>query len=54
MGLCDYPSSRAMYAIDLMLNWDNHPDGKGALHTRTTHPGHRGPHQQHLGQPWLR
>lgn len=39
MGLCDYPSSRAIYAIDLMLKWDSHPDGKGTLHTRTFHPG---------------
>ncbi|XP_051016067.1 tubulin--tyrosine ligase-like protein 12 [Acomys russatus] len=35
MGLCDYPSSRAIYAIDLMLKWDSHPDGKGTCHTRT-------------------
>ncbi|XP_027450379.1 tubulin--tyrosine ligase-like protein 12 [Zalophus californianus] len=28
LGLCDYPSSRAVYAIDLMLKWDNCPDGK--------------------------
>uniref|UniRef100_A0A452V3D7 Tubulin tyrosine ligase like 12 n=1 Tax=Ursus maritimus TaxID=29073 RepID=A0A452V3D7_URSMA len=28
LGLCDYPSSRAVYAIDLMLKWDNRPDGK--------------------------
>ncbi|XP_045869083.1 tubulin--tyrosine ligase-like protein 12 [Meles meles] len=27
LGLCDYPSSRAVYAIDLMLKWDNCPDG---------------------------
>lgn len=30
LGLCDYPSSRAMYAIDLMLKWDSRPDGEGA------------------------
>lgn len=30
LGLCDYPSSRAVYAIDLMLKWDNRPDGEGA------------------------
>lgn len=41
MGLCAYPSSRAIYAIDLMLKWDSHPDGKGTLHTRTFHPGQR-------------
>lgn len=29
LGLCDYPSSRAVYAIDLMLKWDRRPDGKG-------------------------
>lgn len=29
LGLCDYPSSRAVYAIDLMLKWDSRPDGKG-------------------------
>lgn len=28
-GLCDYPSSRAVYAIDLMLKWDSRPDGEG-------------------------
>lgn len=38
MGLCDYPSSRAVYAVDLMLKWDSHPDGKGTLHTKTLHP----------------
>lgn len=30
LGLCDYPSSRAVYAVDLMLKWDNRPDGEGA------------------------
>ena len=29
LGFCDYPSSRAMYAIDLMLKWDSRPDGEG-------------------------
>lgn len=53
MGLCDYPSSRAIYAIDLMLKWDSHPDGKGTLHTRTFYLVHPGLDQQHLGQPWL-
>ncbi|KAK2120952.1 hypothetical protein P7K49_002338 [Saguinus oedipus] len=28
LGLCDYPSSRAMYAVDLMLKWDSSQDGK--------------------------
>ncbi|XP_053112679.1 tubulin--tyrosine ligase-like protein 12 [Hemicordylus capensis] len=27
LGICDYPSSRAIYAIDLMLKWDT-SDGK--------------------------
>uniref|UniRef100_F6W449 Tubulin tyrosine ligase like 12 n=1 Tax=Macaca mulatta TaxID=9544 RepID=F6W449_MACMU len=31
LGLCDYPSSRAMYAVDLMLKWDNGPDGKRVM-----------------------
>ncbi|XP_030616654.1 tubulin--tyrosine ligase-like protein 12 isoform X2 [Delphinapterus leucas] len=31
LGLCDYPSSRAMYAIDLMLKWDSRPDGKRVM-----------------------
>ena len=29
LGICDYPSSRAVYAVDLMLKWDSHPDGEG-------------------------
>lgn len=29
LGLCHYPSSRAVYAIDLMLKWDSRPDGEG-------------------------
>ncbi|XP_044306790.1 tubulin--tyrosine ligase-like protein 12 isoform X1 [Varanus komodoensis] len=28
LGICDYPSSRAMYAIDLMLKWSTSSDGK--------------------------
>ncbi|XP_005354493.2 tubulin--tyrosine ligase-like protein 12 [Microtus ochrogaster] len=31
MGLCDYPSSRAVYAVDLMLKWDSDPDGKRVM-----------------------
>uniref|UniRef100_A0A8C8ZDS3 Tubulin tyrosine ligase like 12 n=1 Tax=Prolemur simus TaxID=1328070 RepID=A0A8C8ZDS3_PROSS len=31
LGLCDYPSSRAMYAVDLMLKWDNRPDGRRVM-----------------------
>ncbi|KAI4545808.1 tubulin--tyrosine ligase-like protein 12 [Ovis aries] len=31
LGLCDYPSSRAVYAVDLMLKWDSRPDGKRAM-----------------------
>ncbi|XP_034993736.1 tubulin--tyrosine ligase-like protein 12 [Zootoca vivipara] len=27
-GICDYPSSRAVYAIDLMLKWDTSSTGK--------------------------
>ncbi|XP_051886251.1 tubulin--tyrosine ligase-like protein 12 [Pristis pectinata] len=27
-GICNYPSSRAIYAIDLMLKWDTDGDGK--------------------------
>ena len=34
LGICDYPSSRAVYAVDLMLKWDSHPDGEGAPPTR--------------------
>ncbi|EPQ04225.1 Tubulin--tyrosine ligase-like protein 12 [Myotis brandtii] len=30
-GLCDYPSSRAVYAIDLMLKWDSRPDGQRVM-----------------------
>ncbi|VTJ86885.1 Hypothetical predicted protein [Marmota monax] len=30
-GLCDYPASRAVYAIDLMLKWDSRPDGKRVM-----------------------
>ncbi|XP_053438955.1 tubulin--tyrosine ligase-like protein 12 isoform X1 [Nycticebus coucang] len=30
-GLCDYPSSRAMYAVDLMLKWNTRPDGKQVM-----------------------
>uniref|UniRef100_UPI00398E36F9 tubulin--tyrosine ligase-like protein 12 isoform X1 n=2 Tax=Pristiophorus japonicus TaxID=55135 RepID=UPI00398E36F9 len=28
LGICNYPSSRAIYAIDLMLKWDIDSDGK--------------------------
>ncbi|XP_029455946.1 tubulin--tyrosine ligase-like protein 12 [Rhinatrema bivittatum] len=28
LGICDYPSSRAVYAIDLMLKWDKNSEGK--------------------------
>uniref|UniRef100_H0UXV8 Tubulin tyrosine ligase like 12 n=1 Tax=Cavia porcellus TaxID=10141 RepID=H0UXV8_CAVPO len=31
LGLCDYPSSRAVYAVDLMLKWDTRPDGSQAM-----------------------
>ncbi|XP_003419849.2 tubulin--tyrosine ligase-like protein 12 [Loxodonta africana] len=31
LGLCAYPSSRAVYAIDLMLKWDDRPDGKRVM-----------------------
>uniref|UniRef100_A0A9W3GCW1 Tubulin--tyrosine ligase-like protein 12 n=1 Tax=Camelus bactrianus TaxID=9837 RepID=A0A9W3GCW1_CAMBA len=31
LGLCDYPSSRAVYAVDLMLKWDSRPDGKRVM-----------------------
>ncbi|XP_038137580.1 tubulin--tyrosine ligase-like protein 12 isoform X2 [Cyprinodon tularosa] len=27
-GLCPYPSSRAIYAVDLMLKWDQGPNGE--------------------------
>ncbi|XP_006866969.1 PREDICTED: tubulin--tyrosine ligase-like protein 12 [Chrysochloris asiatica] len=27
-GLWPYPSSRALYAVDLMLKWEEHPNGK--------------------------
>ncbi|XP_032618368.1 tubulin--tyrosine ligase-like protein 12 [Chelonoidis abingdonii] len=30
-GICDYPSSRAVYAIDLMLKWDTARDGKRTM-----------------------
>ncbi|XP_037770812.1 tubulin--tyrosine ligase-like protein 12 isoform X1 [Chelonia mydas] len=30
-GICDYPSSRAVYAIDLMLKWDTTRDGKRTM-----------------------
>ncbi|CAH2278360.1 tubulin--tyrosine ligase 12 [Pelobates cultripes] len=30
-GICDYPSSRAVYAIDLMLKWDTDSDGKRVI-----------------------
>ncbi|XP_060512126.1 tubulin--tyrosine ligase-like protein 12 [Panthera onca] len=31
LGLCDYASSRAVYAIDLMLKWDDRPDGRRVM-----------------------
>uniref|UniRef100_A0A8C9KFI2 Tubulin--tyrosine ligase-like protein 12 n=1 Tax=Panthera tigris altaica TaxID=74533 RepID=A0A8C9KFI2_PANTA len=31
LGLCDYASSRAVYAIDLMLKWDDRPDGRRVI-----------------------
>ncbi|XP_055506197.1 tubulin--tyrosine ligase-like protein 12 [Leucoraja erinacea] len=27
-GICNYPSSRAIYAVDLMLKWDADGDGR--------------------------
>ncbi|KAG2460366.1 TTL12 protein, partial [Polypterus senegalus] len=30
-GICDYPSSRAMYAIDLMLKWHNTDEGQKVM-----------------------
>ncbi|MEE6525587.1 hypothetical protein FKM82_025676 [Ascaphus truei] len=27
-GICDYPSSRAVYAVDLMLKWETNKEGK--------------------------
>ncbi|KAM4748472.1 tubulin--tyrosine ligase-like protein 12 [Rhinophrynus dorsalis] len=30
-GICDYPSSRAIYAIDLMLKWDTDSEGKRVM-----------------------
>ncbi|XP_028673574.1 tubulin--tyrosine ligase-like protein 12 [Erpetoichthys calabaricus] len=30
-GICDYPSSRAMYAIDLMLKWQNTDEGQKVM-----------------------
>ena len=38
LGLCDYPSSRAGYAVDLMLKWDSRPDGEGAPQPRPVYP----------------
>lgn len=38
LGLCDYPSSRAVYAVDLMLKWDSRPDGEGAPQPRPVYP----------------
>ncbi|XP_006890108.1 PREDICTED: tubulin--tyrosine ligase-like protein 12 [Elephantulus edwardii] len=31
LGLWPYPSSRAMYAVDLMLKWEQRPDGKQVM-----------------------
>ncbi|KAM9672248.1 tubulin--tyrosine ligase-like protein 12 [Trichechus inunguis] len=31
LGLGAYPSSRAVYAVDLMLKWDDRPDGKRVM-----------------------
>ncbi|MBN3288544.1 TTL12 protein, partial [Polyodon spathula] len=30
-GICDYPSSRAVYAIDLMLKWDADNEGQRVM-----------------------
>uniref|UniRef100_A0A803K6H5 Tubulin tyrosine ligase-like 12 n=1 Tax=Xenopus tropicalis TaxID=8364 RepID=A0A803K6H5_XENTR len=30
-GICNYPSSRAMYAIDLMLKWETDTEGKRVM-----------------------
>lgn len=45
MGLCNYPSSRAVYAIDLMLKWDSRPDGERAPYN--TNP----PYPKQIVQP---
>ncbi|XP_072256407.1 tubulin--tyrosine ligase-like protein 12 [Pyxicephalus adspersus] len=31
LGICDYPSSRAIYAIDLMLKWETDQKGKRVM-----------------------
>lgn len=32
-GICPYPSSRAIYAVDLMLKWNTGQNGEGLLHS---------------------
>lgn len=35
-GICAYPSSRAIYAIDLMLKWDQTVGGKSLRRSKHT------------------
>lgn len=52
LGLCDYPSSRAVYAIDLMLKWDDRPDGEGVPPPRNpNHPPSASPKADHPALP---